>query len=223
MFKASEYSEEDNLYAAPMNMAVDEVLLGQCRLPMLRVYRWARPSVSFGYFQRFDELAPEITEGRLDLVRRWTGGGVVSHGTDWTYSIIVPRHFMGVLGSPPEAYAKIHETLSVLLRDECAIDAEAVSVDGGDGGTDCFQNPVKSDVVVAGRKVAGAGQRRTRAGLLHQGSVQGVMLSADFGVRLAERLSGEVTVVGELSTAVMEAAKTLALEKYASEAWLRKY
>ncbi len=47
----------------------------------------------------------------------------------------------------------------------------------------CFANPVRADVMIDGRKVAGAAQRRTRAGLLQQGSVQYV----DLGNGLAER------------------------------------
>src|SRR2546423_1117404 len=36
----------------------------------------------------------------------------------------------------------------------------------------CFANPVRADVLLDGRKIAGAAQRRTTRGLLHQGSIQ---------------------------------------------------
>jgi lipoate-protein ligase A len=36
----------------------------------------------------------------------------------------------------------------------------------------CFENPVSDDLLHGGQKVGGAGQRRTRQGLLHQGSLQ---------------------------------------------------
>ena len=46
--------------------------------------------------------------------------------------------------------------------------------DDATGLAQCFANPVNHDVVGPdGLKVAGAGQRRTRRGLLHQGSVAG--------------------------------------------------
>jgi len=35
----------------------------------------------------------------------------------------------------------------------------------------CFTTPTRYDVMVGGRKVAGAAQRRTRDGILHQGSI----------------------------------------------------
>jgi lipoate-protein ligase A len=222
MFKVCEYLDEEHPHGAALNMAIDEVLLGYCRWPMLRVYGWERPAVSFGYFQRFEALASELLDSDLDRVRRWTGGGVVSHGEDWTYSLIVPRVFMEEAGRPPEAYEKIHGGMAVVLRD-CGIDAEALGADAGAGGMDCFRNAVKSDVVVGGEKVAGAGQRRTRAGLLHQGSVQGVVLPENFGVRLGGYLAEEVRVVGSLSAEVLAAAEGLAAEKYGTKGWLRKF
>ena len=43
--------------------------------------------------------------------------------------------------------------------------------DDGDGSV-CFNNPVAFDLAdTQGVKIAGAGQRRTRHGLLHQGSL----------------------------------------------------
>ncbi|OLD87705.1 MAG: hypothetical protein AUG81_08395 [Verrucomicrobia bacterium 13_1_20CM_4_54_11] len=75
----------------PLNMAVDEVLLTTARAAILRFYRWNAPSVSFGYCVRFDE-AREIA-GNRDVVRRWTGGGIVPHGEDLTYSIMSAENF----------------------------------------------------------------------------------------------------------------------------------
>ena len=47
--------------------------------------------------------------------------------------------------------------------------------------------------MVDGRKIAGAAQRRTRLGLIHQGSVQNLRLPGDFGFRFAARLGEKVT------------------------------
>ena len=64
----------------PLNMAIDEVLLPTARPAILRFYRWNAPSVSFGYFVRFAEARE--TAGNRDVVRRWTGGGIVPHSED---------------------------------------------------------------------------------------------------------------------------------------------
>ena len=67
---------------AALNMALDEVLLRRAAGPLLRVYRWARPAVSFGYFGKVAD-AEAAWPGR-EMVRRWTGGGIVPHGADVT-------------------------------------------------------------------------------------------------------------------------------------------
>ena len=74
---------------AALNMALDEVLLAEAIAPALRVYQWACPAVSFGYFGRHAEVAAEFPE--REMVRRWTGGGTVLHGEDITYSLFVPK------------------------------------------------------------------------------------------------------------------------------------
>jgi lipoate-protein ligase A len=83
----------------------------------------------------------------------------------------------------------------------------------------CFENPVLYDVLVEGRKVAGAAQRRTRRGLIHQGSVQTLDLPKRFGEGFAARLGG---VVRAQCFDIAKAAEKLASEKYGTIAWLEK-
>ena len=60
-------------------MAVDEALLEWGRKPVLRAYRWAEPTVTYGYFDE-EATARAIFPGEeLHFVRRWTGGGIVDH------------------------------------------------------------------------------------------------------------------------------------------------
>src|ERR1700682_6085261 len=73
--------------SAALNMAIDEALLENVTEPTIRFYHWDHPALSFGYFGKFTEVAAYST-GR-DLVRRWTGGGIVFHGRDLTYSIVI--------------------------------------------------------------------------------------------------------------------------------------
>ena len=80
---------DDLPHGAPLNMAIDEVLLRHARMPLLRLYRWERPAISFGYFGVAAQILPQC--GPREAVRRWTGGGVVWHGEDLTYSLVVPR------------------------------------------------------------------------------------------------------------------------------------
>jgi lipoate-protein ligase A len=72
-------------------MALDEALLeAMSRLgkPLLRLYGWTEPAASFGYFQKYVEV--ERATLLRPLVRRPTGGGIVPHDADWTYSLAFP-------------------------------------------------------------------------------------------------------------------------------------
>ena len=203
---------------AALNMALDEGLLGRATGPVLRVYRWARPAVSFGYFGKVAEV--EAAWPGREMVRRWTGGGMVPHGADVTYTLLVPRGCAFFRLGAEEAYRAIHERIAALL----AAHGRAVrvaAVASPKVSDACFENPARYDLLADGGKIAGAAQRRTRAGLLHQGSVQGVALPADFGARLgkafASKVSGRPLAEDELAE-----ARELSAKKYATDAWLRR-
>lgn len=201
-------------HSAAMNMAMDEVLLGVIEQPVLRVYRWERAAVSFGYFESWEPILEQYP-GR-DPVRRWTGGGVVLHGEDLTYSLLIPKGIEA--GAPGETYRLIHGALCRALG-EAGLDAESAGSSPGKRSHACFENPVLHDVLVNGRKVAGAAQRRTRTGLLHQGSIQTLEPNPDFASRFASHLSPSVRAQ---SFDVAIAAEKLAAVKYGSRDWLER-
>jgi lipoate-protein ligase A len=207
-----------------MNMAIDEALLETTKVPSIRFYRWQSPALSFGYFGKFTDVANYAAE--RDLVRRWTGGGVVFHGEDLTYAIVIPPSDPVFSESSRSIYAAIHAALrdALVANGEPAELSPAV-VDAGaaiiDRGYSCFANPVRADVMLNGRKVAGAAQRRTRRGLLHQGSIQYVDLGNDLSERFAQALSANCSE-REINRETLDRARELAEEKYGADAWLRK-
>jgi lipoate-protein ligase A len=153
----------------PAAMAVDEWLLETASAPVLRVYAWHGEWASIGYFGNLQEARAAITN--VHWVRRWTGGGVVDHRADWTYTVIAPASepLAGRRGA--ESYQQLHRTLEATLRVE-GLAARLSAGTDQTGSALCFENPVAHDLVRHdGGKLAGAGQRRTRQGLLHQGSV----------------------------------------------------
>jgi len=201
-------------HGAALNMAIDEALLAAATMPVLRVYRWARPAVSFGYFERWEPIRAAYP-GR-EPVRRWTGGGIVLHGEDLTYSLVVPQNILGGV-SASDSYSVIHRALRAALRD-AGIRATTAAGTCAKVSQACFENPVMHDVLVNGGKVAGAAQRRTRAGLLHQGSVQGLGLTLEFGELLAARLAKNIL---DQSFDITDVATKLIAEKYGNERWLK--
>jgi lipoate-protein ligase A len=214
--------------SAAMNMAIDEALLEHATVPSIRFYRWHSPALSFGYFGKFADAARY--ERERDLVRRWTGGGIVFHGDDLTYSIVIPANDAVFSESSMSIYEKVHRALRDALGGTGKRAVIAGGVDpgrsniakqGNAGGYNCFANPVRADLMVDGRKVAGAAQRRTRRGLLQQGSIQGIDVENGLAERFAAELSNNC-VPRSMSKAVERRAREIAAQKYGAEAWSRK-
>jgi lipoate-protein ligase A len=206
-------------HPGPLNMAIDEALLRQAMQPTLRVYRWSEPSVSCGYFSKLG-VVEEVAAGR-PVVRRWTGGGIVEHGDDLTYTLVVPRGDPFFRHSAAESYRLIHERIARLLAD-AGVSAEVLPSESGAGSSACFVRPVQYDVVVNTVKIAGAAQRRTRWGLLHQGSIQMKPRVVALHEKLAPAFGVQHTTV-TLSADVLNTASALAAAQYGSAAWREKF
>jgi len=198
----------------PEQMACDEILLRTARSPVLRVYRWARPWVSAGYFVA--RSAAAAVRPDLPLCRRWTGGGVVIHEGDFTFALVVPRAEPWAATAPSESYRQLHTAIVCVLQAE-GINA-SLARDRGEESGECFRAPVAHDVMAGGRKIVGGAQKRTRLGLLHQGSLQDAPTERGFAERLAGALSGDVFPWDpeQLEPGI----RRLVAEKYANEEFL---
>lgn len=199
----------------PENMAIDEALYRMgSELPILRIYRWEEGWGSLGYFQSLAE-AREVLGSEVSLVRRWTGGGVVDHRGDETYTVIVPPGEALFRDRRKESYCEIHGTVSLCLADQ-GVETFLSGDDAVTESVSCFEKPVTSDLLKDhGAKVAGAGQKRGREGILHQGSVraEGVRLE-NLGKFLAHAVE-EVEVIEGIGHEKL-------IERYAAEEWLNK-
>ena len=204
----------------PENMAVDEWLLETIGEPVCRVYGWLGNWGSLGRFCRFNQALDEIPD--VSWVRRATGGGIVDHQNDWTYSLVIPETENLAKVPARESYRVIHEQLLMVLSDRYQLVSEA-EVCPEVGGV-CFEKPVLSDVVdEVGNKIAGAGQRRTKEGLLHQGSVAGPCSKVVSGER-SKRLCGilaDVWVDAEYHPPEELIAQKIR-NRYDSEEWTRR-
>ena len=226
-------------HSAPINMSIDEALLETARIPTIRFFRWRSPALSFGYFGKFSDVATYATD--RDLVRRWTGGGIVFHGDDLTYSIVIPVSDAVFAESSIAIYEKIHRSLADVLAANGQVAelatvaalcerrkskkgdlqiAQRRSKDRRSLDTNCFANPVRADVIMDGSKIAGAAQRGTRRGLLQQGSIQGFVMETDLAQKFAQALSANCSQF-EINEEVLRRAQELAQQKYGTESWLR--
>jgi lipoyl(octanoyl) transferase len=155
-----------------LNMAWDEGLLeGVARLgaPVLRFYAWSVPAATFGYAQRYADVE-RLTPLR-PLIRRPTGGGVVPHDRDWTYTVVFPPSHGWYASRARESYERLHVWIQASL-DRLGLGTALAATPAVGAPTHCFVRAEQFDVLWRGVKIAGAAQRRTRDGLLIQGSVQ---------------------------------------------------
>jgi lipoate-protein ligase A len=226
--------------AAAENMAADWLLLESFPEPQaarLRFYGWARPSFTFGYGQKWRAVRA-VCPDEGDLIRRPTGGGLVDHRTDWTYALVLPPVHPLALARACESYRAIHEALAGALREmgvSCRLQPEDCGQPASQPAREtlaiCFQQAETFDVVRTddGRKIAGAAQKRTRHGLLFQGSVNraaarelkdGGKLAEVFAQRLGARLGAMPHSYKNAPWAASLAAETTA--RFQAKEWNEK-
>ena len=175
------------------NMALDEALMELAptlAAPVLRCYGWTEPAATFGYFQRYSEIE-RLTRLR-PLLRRPTGGGLVPHNADWTYSLAFPVGHEWHSVSAQESYRRVHDWLRRAFAELGVLTELAPCSRPGTG--QCFIGYEQSDLLWHGRKIAGAAQRRTKTALLIQGSVQPPLAS----LRRADWQAALRSVAGQL-------------------------
>ncbi len=192
-------------------MATDEWLLLSSPAPVLRAYRWARPEITFGYPQRWSEVEP-LADDR-PATRRWTGGGLVEHGDDLTLTLAIPASEPLSQLRPTDSYRLIHNAVFHALHAAHPAVRLATAADARPGLA-CFTSPACLDLLLDGRKILGGAQRRSRAGLLYQGSLQHLTPPPDFLEILAEQLTE--------SPRLFTGSPAPDIARYADPAWNRR-
>ena len=160
-------------------MAVDEAILDNAlegaSPPTIRFFQWEVPSITFGYMLKVgDELNVPLCEDRgVPFIRRITGGGVVFHKCDITFSIVFPRGLAPETTNPLSSYRFIN-TIFLRAFEKLGLTASLLDQDGGkspDKRNICFVEPSTYDVLYAGRKLVGNAQRRRKGWVLNHGSM----------------------------------------------------
>ena len=199
-------------------MAVDQAWLERSTVPVLRIYTWDQPTVTLGYAQSLSKLKDELPA--WPVVRRWTGGGVVFHQGDYTYSVIVPATEVWSQTSAVESYRRIHGSLAHALSAHGQPDCRLATAEDVVEAPFCFVAPAVHDVIRGPVKVAGAGQRRGKLGLLHQGSVQQVQIQPSFWPQWAAQLAHEVMTITTAPDPILIRAQELETKRFSLPQWL---
>jgi len=163
---------------AVVNMAADQMLLEHYPAPdrvRFRAFAWSEPSYTFGISQSWAKYRA-LVPANIPLVRRCTGGGLVSHHDDWTFALVIPPTHALFPADAMATYAAVHEALRAALIAQgqpvklAAMPEGQRSFQAPDA---CAQRAEPNDLIRSddGRKVAGAAQKRNRHGLLIEGYV----------------------------------------------------
>jgi lipoate-protein ligase A len=181
MFQMAWNILETKAASADANMRLDEKLLQDLAdhdKPILHLYEWEKESATFGYFMKPEELLnlEEAKKRGLDIARRPTGGGVVFHLWDLAFSVLVPVKSPLFSTNTLDNYNLVNQVVKEVVKE--FIGREELSITPDDGPFQdfncthfCMARPTKYDVMLSGKKIAGAAQRKTKGGFLHQGTI----------------------------------------------------
>lgn len=167
------------------NMSMDAALLRLApgrEHSVVRIYEWAEPTVTLGYFQ--GAVQPEECPfPNLPIVRRLSGGGAILHDHEITYSVVLPASHPAKQ-NPSGIYDTVHRAIIGLLLEcglrcflRCEFDAMNTRRSHAESGSTaepflCFLRQNPNDIVhQCGTKVVGSAQRRRKGVTLQHGSI----------------------------------------------------
>jgi lipoate-protein ligase A len=143
--------------------------------PCLRVYLM-HPGITYGYFIQPEKWLALSRLRSLSTAQRPTGGGLLFHGQDITFSLSLPSsHPLFHLDTSDRYQAinqKVLEALSPLVPSSCTLSLSSKTSLPGNEKEVCLANPTSYDLLCNGKKVGGSAQRKTKTSLLHQGYIQ---------------------------------------------------
>lgn len=208
-------------------MGLDEAVLSSAppESLILRFYRWSGPAVTCGYSQPWAQAEAAARARGFPascLARRSTGGGIVFHDGDVTFSLVFPWE---KLCAPGLVYKNIHRGAHLGLKAIGVSTALWSPPAARPPGLrpECFAAAEPIDLVDSqGRKILGGALRKRSGRGLYQGSLrlEGRVDRARVEEALARGLSAEFGHPArlELEESWIEEGRRLA-EKYRSLSW----
>ncbi|MCX6994598.1 MAG: hypothetical protein NTY13_02000 [Chlamydiae bacterium] len=150
-------------------MEKDARLIGSADT-LLHLYTWPQPTLSYGCLVKPEDFLYMEKLGDLSLAKRPTGGGLIFHLSDLAFSFLMPYsspyfslntedNYLFVNGIVANALGRYIPSYSFFKEETSSLSRF------------CMAKATKYDILVEGGKLVGAAQRRTKTGLLHQGSI----------------------------------------------------
>ncbi len=156
--------------SAAFQMEQDALLLEGVERAVLRFFEFTRGAITYGYFI---DPTKWLKEPVTNSARRPSGGGLIFHGTDLSFTIALPIEHPLVQKPALERYHAINSQValaieSLLPKASCTL----LDVEVSDGIDElCMANPTVYDIMYNGKKVGGSSQRKTKRAFIHQCSL----------------------------------------------------
>jgi len=164
------------------NMEMDVKLLESLakeERSILHFYAWEGRCATYGHFiDPYKFLNEEkVRHHKLHLARRPTGGGLIFHHCDLAFSVLIPAKHPVYSLNTLSNYAFVNGAVIEAIKNLRGNSTDLALLENEKEPLDeysryfCMAKPTIYDVMVQDRKVGGGAQRRTKYGLLHQGTI----------------------------------------------------
>jgi lipoyl(octanoyl) transferase len=221
--------------SAAYNMALDEAISlsvkKEAAPPTLRLYGWAAPSVTIGYFQKISEIDVDYCMlNDIPVVRRITGGRAILHADEITYSFSVRTKGQfsgGLIESYRRISAAFHQAfIKAGISPELILNSRTRRLSSQRGVTSplCFESASYGELTIQGMKVIGSAQKRWSDGLLQQGSIPFFLDREEIGrvfglTNTTGTMAGLTAIVPDLDAEQFKNAVRLSFEETFNIQW----
>ncbi len=166
----------DGVNSASWHMAKDQSLidsLSSLTAPLIRFYEWKAPTITHGYFinpEKYLKLDACKALG-FDVAKRPTGGGILFHCNDFTFSVAIPKTHPQFSLNVLENYHFVNTKALQAVQELVSLANLAEATPKTSYREFCMAEPTQYDLLVHGLKIGGSAQRMTRFGFVHQASI----------------------------------------------------
>ncbi|MDP3266778.1 MAG: lipoate--protein ligase family protein [Sulfuricurvum sp.] len=166
---------DSGIKTAQCNMAIDEALLNCFKegdMPIMRLYGWENALSVGRYSTLWTSLDQQtVLEENIPCVRRMSGGGILVHGGDLSYSLIMPRDWLREKGVKESYHYLCAFLLHLYEKLGYKADFSGENIVDELQSDICLTGNEVYDIVIDGKKMGGNAQRHTRHVLFQHGSI----------------------------------------------------
>ena len=144
---------------------------------ILHLYNWTGVALTYGHFikvEKFIDLE-RAADRQVQLARRPTGGGIVLHTNDLSFSFFLPASHKNYSRHSLDNYKFINQIVIEAILEILPSYSDLINIDLSEQHASrpsfCMAEPSKYDIFFSNKKIGGAAQRNKKQGYLHQATL----------------------------------------------------